>query len=1302
MIRIFVSSTFRDFAKERNLLAEQVFPELEEKCRENGFSFQAIDLRWGISQQNAMDNQTLKICIDEIARCRKLSPRPNFLILSGRRYGWIPLPCSIPSEEWDLMMAHAPQAEKSRAFLGRWYWQDFNDKKKEYLLQPRTGAYVDEGVWQAEEERLKEELFSLAKASLPENALVRYGLSATEQEIYHGLFWADDGCDHKLVVLMEGEEKELEKKIMENRLSRKDLVETKRLQDHLRGFSSYEKRPNMIRYDDKKIFPVEEIKAHFLKIIEEEIESTKQMTPYEQECAMVASEIQNVRKTYMDIAENEMEFQAFIDGNRGKSVLVTGESGSGKSMMLKHWYWENEGHGAAVFADVQPECRSVLHAVWFLAMELKRKGFLEEVEAMPEPETCVDWLKRHLSHVPGNRPVTVILDSVNHMDDWGELFGSFFEMELPPSVTLIISCFSRESLSKKEQEMEIPEYGMKLLKKESGLKMLEDKLLAKGRCLNFDEGVMKGLVCKGATPLYIQLLSDICMRVHSYDSPDVLPEAKDAKALIRFLVEKRSAGTYSVMYHHILGYLVLAGEGLSEQELLDILAMDQEVCAEIKQQTEWDFREKIPSALWVRIFVEIQDFLMEAESNGILLYRFRHMLIHQEIRSMLGEATLRRLALNLKDYFKMQKLTWRGQAGELVLNHRKLREYEPILSYLSAWGELGNLLEDPVYSDAMVRAGKYRELLLQFRKLEHHGGTSAGHRRIFRTLQQRPILFQTWTDSLRQVFFGEGIVENPEFLTEAGKEYVLLNRKTGGKSRDKAQEIPLETMFLAESSSKTMALRDDGVIAVLADGNVQIVDWKLRTPLQTVCRIGTDYMELYWRGTTLIARGEYCRAILEFTGKELYVVKQESCPAFADLMRDEGAEKKIGRAGGPRETDVIFPARSLSFCYFHGKNLERTELYYPYKSAFAVYFQGCFAAVVVDAKHVEIVDLDRRVVLHTWDLPAVSRIYWEESGRQILISFTDNRIAVFPVDHGLKGTPIPVSDGKGPFREDRQRAMLFVEDFQNTMDHVVRPTWKGDKPIRSETDEHLPVLAAFSAKKNWIAYYYNRHNHAIVRLFSLDSRELMTTEYVDPVFNKDTIEPAFYGAEDGNKLVLISAGKSHVWDIQTLRWKHCGKGQVDHDGKAHLAEKTGRLLQKEYPEIMKKWYPLKKAENQFAYEKSMKDHLIDGLIRIFSGFAKLMFWYIDFGKGMDASELLREQLGKLPAYEMGEFIVVPNAAMGLLHVCDRQGNWVAHEQFGQPFRAIDIVGSEIYILMKDSSTPIVMELDAVGKITGTR
>jgi hypothetical protein len=51
-----------------------VFPRLQEYCQQHGCRFQAIDLRWGVSEKAAADQCTMRICRAEIARRQAVSP----------------------------------------------------------------------------------------------------------------------------------------------------------------------------------------------------------------------------------------------------------------------------------------------------------------------------------------------------------------------------------------------------------------------------------------------------------------------------------------------------------------------------------------------------------------------------------------------------------------------------------------------------------------------------------------------------------------------------------------------------------------------------------------------------------------------------------------------------------------------------------------------------------------------------------------------------------------------------------------------------------------------------------------------------------------------------------------------------------------------------------------------------------------------------------------------------------------------------------------------------------------------------
>jgi hypothetical protein len=68
--RVFVSSTFEDLKAEHNDLQREFFHCLRKLCEENNASFKAIDLRCGVPDEAALDQQTMEICLREIEHCQ--------------------------------------------------------------------------------------------------------------------------------------------------------------------------------------------------------------------------------------------------------------------------------------------------------------------------------------------------------------------------------------------------------------------------------------------------------------------------------------------------------------------------------------------------------------------------------------------------------------------------------------------------------------------------------------------------------------------------------------------------------------------------------------------------------------------------------------------------------------------------------------------------------------------------------------------------------------------------------------------------------------------------------------------------------------------------------------------------------------------------------------------------------------------------------------------------------------------------------------------------------------------------------
>lgn len=186
-IRLFISSTFYDMQMERNILQVHVFPRLRILCSERGARFQAVDLRWGVSQEASQDHRTLAICLEEIRRSRQVSPHFNFLALLGERHGSDLLPEQIDEHEFTILLNNMNPNE--RETIRSWYRLDRNANSLLYVLKSREKKrYPTYKDWEPVQRDLHSILATACKrAQLDEAAQTKYLASATELEILEGV-----------------------------------------------------------------------------------------------------------------------------------------------------------------------------------------------------------------------------------------------------------------------------------------------------------------------------------------------------------------------------------------------------------------------------------------------------------------------------------------------------------------------------------------------------------------------------------------------------------------------------------------------------------------------------------------------------------------------------------------------------------------------------------------------------------------------------------------------------------------------------------------------------------------------------------------------------------------------------------------------------------------------------------------------------------------------------------------------------------------------------------------------------------
>ncbi|MGA3359873.1 MAG: DUF4062 domain-containing protein [Halobacteriota archaeon] len=182
-VSVFVSSTFNDMHAERDYLVKRVFTELREWCEQRKLHLIDIDLRWGITEADAMNKNAVKVCLNRIDECR-----PFFLCFLGQRRGWVPKKDEIDPDTCtafpdlknyigaasitEMEILHAvidPMNKKERADRSFFYLRD-PSYLKDLPDEPEfiRNTYTNEGIANPiDRERADEELRDLREVIIP-------------------------------------------------------------------------------------------------------------------------------------------------------------------------------------------------------------------------------------------------------------------------------------------------------------------------------------------------------------------------------------------------------------------------------------------------------------------------------------------------------------------------------------------------------------------------------------------------------------------------------------------------------------------------------------------------------------------------------------------------------------------------------------------------------------------------------------------------------------------------------------------------------------------------------------------------------------------------------------------------------------------------------------------------------------------------------------------------------------------------------------------------------------------------------
>jgi hypothetical protein len=385
-IRVFLSSTFRDFAEERDLLVRKVFPELRRKCRECQVELVEVDLRWGITEKEAQQGKVLPICLAEIDRSR-----PFFMSFLGERYGWVP-----DEDQYDpSLLLEQPWLDEHRSGKSVTELEILHGALNNPKMRDRAFFYFRDPKWT--KARAKE---AGGEVYISQDRSEKTKLDALKDLI------RKSGCS-----------------VVENYRNPEALAE--RVKEDLWKLID-------------EVYPESEVPD----------ELTRERLSHDAYAA-TRCRLYLGGDSYLATLAEAMKARPF------RPMLVTGQSGGGKSALLANWVsrWSPMQKKTAVIvhhlgcgADAADPVRLAERLMREIA-HLTGEEFKPEAEPEKQLERIPDWLAIASAWAQRTKSeLLIVLDGIDKVSDRQHL--RWFPSFLPPRVRLVVSCLDGEVLKK--------------------------------------------------------------------------------------------------------------------------------------------------------------------------------------------------------------------------------------------------------------------------------------------------------------------------------------------------------------------------------------------------------------------------------------------------------------------------------------------------------------------------------------------------------------------------------------------------------------------------------------------------------------------------------------------------------------------------------------------------------------------------------------------------------------------------------------------------------------------------------------
>ena len=515
-IRIFISSTFMDMNEERDYLITKVFPRLQAEAVKRDVSVVPVDLRWGVTEEESKTGKVIQICLQEIE-----NSHPFFIGLIGNRYGWCPT------------MEEVKKNKYLKDNWGKWLEKDIKDGLSV------TEIEMQYGVLRRIQNKKKEPFYK---------RWFRKERSDDGNDKLHAYFYIRKNC----------------KPESEN------ADKLQRLKDGIRKNKTYP----VYDYDSPESLG-QQVEKDFMTLLDR-LYPQKSLSRLEKEQMAQTAFLKSRTSIYIPTISNMEVLDAFLFDKEKRNLVITGESGMGKSALLANWILRHENDNSYNiiyhFVGYGSGAESSQHILEHLNDEIRSHYNVTQKE--DNNRNLFEQLEYAYSQIYDQKPFIIVLDGINQLSDVGDAKLLNWLPNPPQNGKMLFSAIDSDKTIQTFKIRKYDVYGLTPLDENGKSELVNKNLLKYSKKLT-DEQVSRIVQDSQNENLHaLQTLLNELIIYGNYEKLDQRIDyylnAESLDEFYNFVIERYETDYGKERIQSFLSLIAFSQYGLSETELLGL------------------------------------------------------------------------------------------------------------------------------------------------------------------------------------------------------------------------------------------------------------------------------------------------------------------------------------------------------------------------------------------------------------------------------------------------------------------------------------------------------------------------------------------------------------------------------------------------------------------------------------------------------------------------------------------------------------------------------------------------------------